>query len=186
MKKKLYFGMFIAFLAVACSKEWSPNHLELEEKETFSSFTSMSSELYPIEQNSSGVYRSLYAGGIQFGTSFIYPSSVPLGSQGQFYNAIIDEFNATLMVSYYKSGPHFNFQTAGYGFIPDMTYLSACSTYNSHFDEYILGLRSSLAPFSSYYSGTGVTNTTGTFVYDSNSETNVSVRSFVRTLLLIE
>lgn len=185
MKKIFY--LTIAVLLSSCSKSMKEaEHLNelIEEENVFTN--GFDNTLYPIGLNSSGNYTSSYNVGLNFGNSFIYPSSVPLGGQGQPYAAAIDVIIVPNIKSQRIAGAHFNIQLGPPLFVPDMEYYNALNLYNSHFDEYIANTRSAEPNFSSYYSGATITNITGTFVYDASSSTNVSVRTLMRGLLLIE
>lgn len=130
--------------------------------------------------NSSGDYVTSYSGGINFGTMFLYPYTIPTGQNGQPYAPSFGAFVANNLLSYHLNGAHFTMQqgTAVGGLGPN-DYL-ALSNYYEDFDKYVNGEISSLPSPDTYFSGVGgsadgILTTTGTFIYNSNSPTNVAI-----------
>lgn len=130
--------------------------------------------------SSSGDYITSYSGGINFGTTFLYPNTIPAGQNGQPYIPSFGAFIANNLISYHLNGAHFTMQqgTVVGGLGPN-DYL-ALSNYYDDFDKFVNGEISSLPSPDTYFSGVGgsadgILTTTGTFIYNSNSPTNVAI-----------
>ncbi len=130
--------------------------------------------------NSSGDYVTSYSGGINFGSTFLYPYTIPAGKNGQPYTPSFGAFTANNLLSYHLNGAHFTMQqgTAVGGLGPN-DHL-ALSNYYDDFDKFVNGEISSLPSPDTYFSGVGgsadgILTTTGTFIYNNNSPTNVAI-----------
>lgn len=131
---------------------------------------------------STGEYVTSYGGGINFGTMFIHPLSVPAGQNGQPYSPSFGGFSANNLIGYHINGAHFTMQQGTVVGGMSTNDWEAVHNYYSDFDKFLSGDTSvmSLPDPSTYFSGIntssdGILTTTGTFIYNNNSPTKVSI-----------
>ncbi|MBN8865723.1 MAG: hypothetical protein J0H92_20280 [Sphingobacteriales bacterium] len=179
--------LVFSLIAVLCACSKQKNELPKEAKNESAEEDIPVSMLPPgtghsthVVLNSSGDYVTSYSGGINFESTFLYPYTIPAGQNGQPYAPSFGAFIANNLLSYHLNGAHFTMQqgTAVGGLGPN-DHL-ALSNYYADFDKFVNGEISSLPSPDTYFSGVGgsadgILTTTGTFIYNSNSPTNVAI-----------
>lgn len=188
MRRQLTYCALAAIL-VSCSKGKTESVPEEQLKDAAISATDMA-RLPPQTGNSTSVtlntstgeYVTAYGGGINFGTMFIHPLSVPSGQNGQPYSPSFGGFSANNLIGYHINGAHFTMQQGTVVGGMSTNDWEAVHKYYSDFDKFLSGDTSVmfLPDPGTYFSGintssNGILTTTGTFIYNNNSPTKVSI-----------
>lgn len=188
MRRQLTYCALAAIL-VSCSKAKTEPVPEEQLKDAAISATDMARlppqtghSVYVTLNASTGEYVSSYGGGINFGTMFIHPLSVPAGQNGQPYSPSFGGFNANNLIGFHINGAHFTMQQGTVVGGMSTNDWEAVNNYYSDFDKFISGDTSVmfLPDPGTYFSGintssNGILTTTGTFIYNNNSPTKVSI-----------
>ncbi|MFC1225338.1 hypothetical protein ACFE6N_16130 [Pedobacter sp. BG31] len=138
-----------------------------------------------VVQDADGNYGSAYAGGMNFGTYFPHPTSVPAYEEGKRYSPgdLVVYPDGGGIISFTQNGASFVLiRNTVIGQYPVLT--GPISTFKSEFNDYMKGTKPVMPNFKTIaerygIDGSGFIQYPGTFVYDSASPTKIRISTNV-------